>query len=287
MNLNQKYCLITGATSGIGLAAAKELAGYGAHLILTTRDWERGQDAKEQILAAHPEVAVDLLECNLSSFDSIYKAAQSYRQSYGELHLLINNAGIWNTEFEETANGIESNFAVNHLSPFLLTLWLADLLKEQPHARIINTSSRAHASATLRFDDLETRNRFKHYQAYGQSKMANILFTQQLDEKLKGTGVTANSFHPGVVRTNLFKDFPFKGAIEAIGGGFMVSPEQGAETLVYLATSPDIEDLSGRYLVKKKVRKPKKEAIDPNNAEILWNKSLEYVKAYLPEPLPL
>ena len=287
MNLNQKYCLITGATSGIGLAAAEELAGYGAHLILTTRDWDRGRQAKDQIRAAHPQAKVDLLECNLSSFASIYEAAQTYRSRYGQLHLLINNAGIWNTEFEETTDGIESNFAVNHLAPFLLTLWLVDLLKEQPHARIVNTSSRAHASATLRFDDLETRNRFKHYQAYGQSKMANILFTQQLKEKLKNSGVTANSFHPGVVRTNLFKDFPFKGAIEAIGGVFMVSPEQGAETLVYLATSPDVENLSGRYFVKKKVRRPKKEATDPNNAEILWNKSLEYVKRYLPEPLPL
>ena len=275
--------LVTGATSGIGLAGAKELAKRNYQLVLAVRSKERGKQAKAEIESETPEAEVSLLHCNLSSFQSITEATGEFKSQYDRLDVLINNAGIWKTNRELTEDGIELHFGVNHLAPFLMTLQLLLLMKESTPSRVVTTSSRAHESAVLKLDDLEGSERFRSYQAYGQSKLCNILFTRKLAEKFSGTGITANCFHPGVVKTNLFSDFPLAGLLEMIAGLFMISPEKGAETLVYLADSEEVDGVSGEYFVKKRVKRPNKAARDSENADRLWEISMDYVSNYLPK----
>jgi NAD(P)-dependent dehydrogenase (short-subunit alcohol dehydrogenase family) len=276
MKMQDKTILITGATSGIGYETALGLAAAGAHLVLTTRDLIKGNTIRKTIIDKTGNSKIDLIECNLDDLSSVRKAAGEYKQRFNKLHILINNAGIWETKRKESKNGIELTFAVNHLAPFLLTNLLLDHIKASAPARIINLASAAHKMGSIHFDDIEGKKSCSSMKSYGQSKLCSILFTKKLSEMLKGNNVTVNCLHPGVVATHLFDKMPawllipFK--------WIFISPVKGAETSIYLATSDEVNNISGQYFAKKKVISSNKESCDLLIAEKLWDLSIEYTK---------
>ena len=203
-----RTCLITGATSGIGRATATALAGMGASLVLVARDRARGEETAAQIAQQTGNRAVTLLFGDLSSQAAVRRVAAEFLASEQPLHVLINNAGVVNLQRSVTVDGIETTFAVNHLAYFLLTNLLLDRLIGSAPARIVNVSSDAHKFGPLDFDDLENTRRYRAMRVYGQSKLANILFTGELARRLAGSGVTANSLHPGAVATNIWSHAP-------------------------------------------------------------------------------
>jgi NAD(P)-dependent dehydrogenase (short-subunit alcohol dehydrogenase family) len=275
MDLQGKVCIITGATSGIGKETAKSLAAKGATVVLPIRDSMKGDILKDEILEQTPDAKIDLIHCNLASFDSIREFVKQFKNKYKNLHVLVNNAGIWESKRNLSEDGVELNFAVNHLAPFLLTNLLLDVMKNSSPARIVNVSSEAHRTGKINFADIEMEKNFSGYKSYSQSKLANILFTKKLSQVLKGSGVTVNCLHPGVVATGLFDKMPR--LLTGLAKSFMLSPAKGAETTIYLATSPEVEKISGEYFVKKKPKKPANEALRQDVANKLWDLSEKYV----------
>ncbi len=274
MDIKNKTAIITGATSGIGRITALALAEKGAGLVLPVRNMERGEQLKKEIMERSGNPNVELAECRLDSLDSIRQFAEAFRKKHDNLHLLINNAGTWEVKREESEDGIEMNFAVNHLAPFLLTYLLLDMIKASAPARIVNVSSSAHKQAKMNLEDPEGKKNWSSLKSYAQGKLANIFFTRKLARDLEGTGVTANCLHPGVVQTHLFDKMPR--FFRKIFGLFMISAEKGAETSIFLATSPEVEGVSGKYFVKKKETKTTRHAHDIEVAERLWEISKEY-----------
>jgi NAD(P)-dependent dehydrogenase (short-subunit alcohol dehydrogenase family) len=274
MDLQGKVCIITGATSGIGKETAKALASKGAILVLPIRDSLKGDILKDEILEQTPNAKIDLMHCNLASFDSIRSFVKEFKNKYDKIHVLVNNAGIWETRRNLSEDGIEMNFAVNHLAPFLLTNLLIDVLKKSAPARVINVSSEAHRSGKIIFADPEMEKGYSSFKSYSQSKLANILFTKKLSQILKGDGVTVNCLHPGVVSTGLFEKMPK--ILTGLMKPFMLTPAKGAETSIYLATSQEVEKTSGEYFVKKKPKKPAPEALRQDIANKLWEMSEKY-----------
>ncbi len=274
MDTNKKVAIITGATSGIGLETAKALALKGMNLVLPVRNLGKGRAVKEKIHGLTGNGLVDLFQCDLSSLQSVRKFAEMVNNNYDRLDVLINNAGVWEMKRKESHDGIEMTWAVNHLAPFLLTNLLLEKLKASSPSRIITVSSMAHKAARIDFHDLEGRRRWNWMSTYSQSKLANVLFTRQLAKNLEGTGVVANCLHPGVVATNLFDKMPaiFHGPMRLV----MIPPAKGAETIVYLATSQEVHNVSGEYYFKKKVAATTKYARDPMVAEKLWKISRQY-----------
>ncbi|MCK9612550.1 MAG: SDR family NAD(P)-dependent oxidoreductase [Bacteroidales bacterium] len=272
-DIKDKICLITGATSGIGKATALALAKKNAHIIITYRNETIANELKDLIFAITGR-KIKMYYCDFSSFVSIRKCAEQILSQHEQINVLINNAGIWESKRKLSEDKIELNFAVNYLAPFLFTNLLLDIIKKSAPARIINVSSGAHRKAEIHFKDLEFSRDFSGYKAYGQSKLANILFTKMLSEKLSGIGVTVNCVHPGVVSTGIFKNMN-RIAI-AILKPFLFSPEKGAETSVYLASSDDVSHISGKYFSKKKVVLSSAESNDMKKAEKLWEISSEY-----------
>lgn len=270
-----KQVLITGATSGIGLAAAVELARRGAKLAIVARSRERAAEAVRQIKAGTPAATVDLLEADLSSQASVRKLASRVLEHYPKLDVLANNAGAIYTNRELTEDGIERTWATNHLAPFLLTTLLEDRLKESAPARVITTSSDAHQRGHMPFDDLAAERSYglQGFERYGQTKLANILFTLELARRLEGTGVSAYCFHPGLVDTGFNHN---NGLLMSIGMAivkpFSRTPEKGAETLVWLADSPHAGP-SGAYFNDLKPIKPTAAAQDAGAARRLWEVS--------------
>ncbi|MFP4691258.1 MAG: SDR family oxidoreductase [Bacteroidales bacterium] len=275
MDLNGKTAIVTGATSGIGRITAIALANKGMRLVLPVRDMDKGKAFREELAELTGNKEVEVMHCNLASFDSIRQFAESFSRKYNRLHLLVNNAGTWETERKLSEDGIEMNFAVNHLAPFLLTNLLLDTIVASAPARIVNVSSAAHKQATMNFDDLEGEKHWSSMRSYAQSKLANIFFTRKLARDLKGRGVTVNCLHPGVVETRLFDKM--SGLFRWLFGLFMISPEKGAQTSIYLAVSPEVEDVTGAYFAKKKIAKTTRHARDMDVAEKLWEVSREYV----------
>ena len=274
MDLQEKVCIVTGATSGIGKETAKALASKGAILVLPIRDSLKGDILKDEILEQTPDAKIDLMHCNLGSFDSIRSFAKEFKNKYDRIHVLVNNAGIWETRRNLSEDGIEMNFAVNHLAPFLLTNLLIDVLKKSAPARVINVSSEAHRSGKINFADPEMEKGYSSFKSYSQSKLANILFTKKLSQILKGDGVTVNCLHPGVVSTGLFEKMPK--ILTGLMKPFMLTPAKGAETSIYLATSQEVEKTSGEYFVKKKPKKAAPEALRQDIANKLWEMSEKY-----------
>lgn len=251
---NQKIILVTGVTSGIGKETVKKLASMGTTLVFTARDIGKGEETKREIIEETGNNGIDYLICDLASFSSIRKCAEEFKKRYQRLDVLINNAGVLPQERQESADGIELNFAVNYLAPFLLTNLLLSTLKQNAPSRIINVSSSMHTEGEINFDDLGSGKSFDKYKAYSQSKLALILFTKKLAKDLRGSGVTVNALHPGVVGTemtmqNVRKMNPITAFIYK---RTLIMPTQGAETSVYLATSPDIANVSGEYFENKK-----------------------------------
>ncbi|NVM53815.1 MAG: SDR family oxidoreductase [Candidatus Helarchaeota archaeon] len=276
--MSNNICIITGANSGIGKATALGLAKMGAHIVMVCRSEERGLVAQEDIKTQSGNQSIDLLLADLSSQQEIRDLVTEFKQKYSQLHVLINNAGIILPKRTFTVDGIETVFAVNHLAPFLLTNLLLDVLKASAPARIITVSSRTH-SGKIDFDNLQMEKRFSLFKSYGQSKLGNILFTYELARRLDGTGVTANCLHPGGVRTNFGKDLTGIFRIGMIvAGRFLKSPKKGARTSIYLASSPDVEGVTGKYFMAKKEVKSSKISYDESVAKRLWDISAELVK---------
>jgi NAD(P)-dependent dehydrogenase (short-subunit alcohol dehydrogenase family) len=277
-----KTVIITGGNSGIGLESAVALARSGADVMITARDPERGKGAVDDIKTRSGSTAVDLAVFDLASLASVRAGAAELLDRCPRIDVLINNAGLVLSERTETEDGYETTFAVNHLGPFLLTNLLLDRIKASAPARIVNVASTAHKAARkgLDFDDLQNTAGYKQMQVYGESKLANILFTTELSRRLAGTGVTANSLHPGTVRTGYGRDGDTTGLLAVgikIGALFFMSAEKGADTSVYLASSPEVAAISGEYFIKRKVRQPSAAAADADAAKRLWDVSEQLV----------
>jgi len=273
--LKNKIVLITGATSGIGKETALGLAKLGATIVFTTRDNLKGEKTKKELITATNNENIDMLKCDLASFESIKNCCKEFKSKYDSLHVLINNAGVWDFKRRESKDGIENIFATNFLAPFLMTNLLLDVLKKSSPSRIINVTSGMHYG-TINFDDIEFKQNFSGAKAYRQSKLGLILFTRLLAKKLEGTGVTVNTVHPGMNKTDLGRD----------AGGFskMIfkmmgkDPQRGAETSIYLASSSDVENITGEYFAKKEIKKSSKESYDMDLAKKLWDVSKKYLK---------
>ena len=270
-DLSGKTAIVTGANSGIGKATALELAKMGTRLVMVCRNYEKGEKARQEIIAESQNENVELMLADMSSKDSIRRLASDFQNTHKKLELLINNAGVYLTRRQVTPDGLETTLATNLLGPFLLTNLLLGLLKSSASSRIVNVSSDAHNGIRMNFDDLQGEKRFSGWQAYGQSKLGMILFTHELSKRLAGTGVTVNSVHPGVVRTNFAKN---NGGLVALGfrliGVFFISPSASAKRVLYVATSPALENVSGKYFSKMREEKSSKESYDDMAAERLW-----------------
>jgi NAD(P)-dependent dehydrogenase (short-subunit alcohol dehydrogenase family) len=273
--MKDKICLITGGTSGIGKETALALAKMGAILVLPSRNPEKGEQVKQEIISKSGNQQVEVMECDLASFASIRSFAKDFIRKYSQLHVLLNNAGVWKTERKESKDGIELTFATNHLAPFLLTNLLLDVLMQSAPSRIINVSSGAHYAGRLNFEDLELKKSYNHIKAYNQSKVANVLFTRELASRLAGTGVTVNALEPGLVDTPLFENM---GKVaQWIVGLIAKSPAKGAETNIYLASSPELEGVTGQYFKNKRRKRPAPQARNDESASRLWRVSEQYV----------
>ena len=246
--LNGKTCLITGATAGIGRVTALELARLGAKVFLVARDPARGDALAREIREAGG--AAEMLVADLASQQSIRDLAAGFLARDGPLHVLVNNAGVFELSRKVTVDGIENVFAVNHLAYFLLTLLLLDRLRSSAPARIVNVASDAHRWGTIDFEDLQGERSYRSMKIYGRSKLANILFTHELARRLDGTGVTVNCLHPGGVATSLgSQNGRIARVLIALLRPFMRTASDGAKTSVYLSSSPEVTGVSGKYFV--------------------------------------
>jgi len=276
-----KICLITGANSGIGKATALGLALMGATVVMVCRDRVRGEEAQKEIKAQSSNDAVDLLLVDLSSQQSICQLAETFKQHYTRLDVLINNAGRFTLFRSETVDGFEMTFAVNHLAPFLLTNLLLDLLKASSPSRIINVGSNAHEEGYINMNDLQSTKGYRAMRSYGQSKLALLLFSYELARRLEGTGVTVNCLHPGFVATNIGQSGAgpvLRAAARAILPHIGTTPEVGAKTSLYLASSPDIEHVTGKYFVKSTPKRSAAISYDEALQHQVWEVSAKLVK---------
>ena len=269
-----KVALITGGTSGIGRAAA--LAAMGAEVVVTGRSKERGEAAVGGIRETSGNERVSLMLADLAAQAEVRALAEGFRERHARLDVLVNNAGLIQSQRTQTPDGLELTIAVNHLAPFLLTNQLLDMLKESAPSRIVTVSSEARRGASINFEDLQSMRRYRPFQVYGMTKLANILFTYELAERLEGTGVVANCLHPGAVNTNFGNNNRSLGTlIFRAFKPFMRFPEGGADTIIYLASSPEVEEMTGRYLMDRKVVSSFEEPHDETTQKRLWEVSEE------------
>ncbi|MBE0684252.1 MAG: SDR family oxidoreductase [Anaerolineales bacterium] len=274
-----KICLVTGGTNGIGKATAHALAQMGATVVIVGRDAQKAAQVSKEIQAASGNQNVDWLLADLSSQQDIRRLAEEFKSKYSQLHVLINNAGGTFMTRQLSVDGIEMTFALNHLAYFLLTNLLLDTIKASVPARIISVSSDAHSGGIIEFDNLQGERSYSGIGPYGNSKLANILFTTELARRLEGTGVTVNVLHPGLVSTGFGKNNP--GLVMKIMGVVIPliarSPERGAITSIYLVSSPAVQNITGQYFVDCKVTQPAPQAADSAVARELWDVSAEMV----------
>ena len=272
-----KVCIVTGGASGIGAVTTRALAQRGATVVLVDRDPERGAATAEQIGQQEGNPAVAFMLADLSAQEEVRRLAHQFKSRYQRLDVLVNNAGAIFPRRQESVDGIEMTFALNYLGYFLLTNLLLDTLKASAPARIINVSSRSHARARIDFNDLQSRSNYRGLQAYAHSKLAIVLFTYELARRLERTGVTANALHPGIVATNFgMNDGGFVGLVVRLFRPSFLSPEKGAQTSIYLATSPEVESVTGRYFVKCKAVPSSPASYDQDTASRLWQVSADY-----------
>lgn len=274
-----KICLVTGGNAGIGKETALGLARLGATVAIVSRNRERGETALAEIKAKTGNQNLTLFVADLASQKAVRQLAEDFKASYDRLHVLINNAGLTITRRTLTPDGLEATFAINHLAPFLLTNLLLDLLKVSTPARIITVSSAAHYTGSINFNNLQLERFYTEIGAYSQSKLANVLFTYELARRLRGTGVTANCLHPGIVRSNFAgSNVSLFGLMFALSRPFQISPAQGAQTSIYLASSPQVATVSGKYFTNKR---PAMSSPLSNNEQVarrLWEVSTRLTK---------
>jgi NAD(P)-dependent dehydrogenase (short-subunit alcohol dehydrogenase family) len=282
-DMKGKTVVVTGGNSGIGFETAAALASMGARVLVTARNADKGRAAVSAIAQRlGAEGQVQLVVFDLADLASVRRGAAEILEQAPHLDVLVNNAGLVLTERAETVDGYEATFATNHLGPFLLTNLLLDRITGSAPSRIVNVASTAHSAARrgMTFDDLQSEKQYRGMRVYGQSKLANILFTLELARRLEGRGVAANSLHPGTVRSGYGGDGDARGFLAfgiKIASPFFLSPAKGARTSVYLASSPDVEGVSGQYFVKCKPKQPSRWAQDPEAARRLWRVSEELV----------
>ena len=269
-----KTIVATGATSGIGEAAVLALSGLGARIVLVARDETRAKATIQKLEAKAPGLGHRMLRADLSSMAETCKVGAAIAASEPRIDVLINNAGALFSDRRVTPEGLELTFALNHMAYFVLTEALHDKLVASAPARIVSTSSSAHQGMSLDFSDLQSAKSYNGLRVYGRSKLANILFTRELARRLAGTEVTANCLHPGAVATR-FGDSSggFAGGLIRFLRLFFISPEQGADTIIYLASSPEVETTTGQYFVKRRVKEPSTAARDDTAARRLWIES--------------
>ncbi len=272
-----KSVLVTGGTGGIGQATAIRLAALGARVGITGRDLARTEAAAAVIRATPDSPAVDAFAADMSVQAGVRRLAAQVLDTYPRLDVLVNNAGGFWAHRHVTADGLEHTFALNHLAPFLLTSLLLDRLTASAPARIVTVSSGAHARARIDFDDLQGERNYSGQRAYSQSKLANVMFTYELARRLEGTGVTATVLHPGVVRTSFGAEdqAAYLAVMTRVARLFMKTPAQGAGTPVYLASSPQVEGITGRYFVNRKPKTSSKASYDTAAAARLWQASID------------
>jgi NAD(P)-dependent dehydrogenase (short-subunit alcohol dehydrogenase family) len=270
-----KLCVITGATSGIGLVAAERLAALGARLILVGRDKARGDAALARIHAGVPGASLAIRYADLSRLSEMKRLATEIAAAEPRLDVLVNNAGAMFTSRGVTADGLERTFALNHMAYFVLAECLKERLAAAAPARIVNVASEAHRGSRLDFGDLQAAKGYRGFRVYGRSKLCNILFTRELARRLEGTGITVNCLHPGFVASRFGDNNPglFRLGLGFAKSFFAIPPERGAETVVYLASSPEVDGVTGGYFDKCRPRLPSPEAQDDAAAGRLWEES--------------
>jgi NAD(P)-dependent dehydrogenase (short-subunit alcohol dehydrogenase family) len=282
-DMQGKTVVVTGANSGIGFETAAALAAMGARVLVTARNADKGRAAVAEISQRlHGDAQVQLVVFDLADLASVRRGAAEILDLAPQLDVLVNNAGLVLSERTETVDGYEATFATNHLGPFLLTNLLLQRITSTSRSRVVNVASTAHNAARkgMPFDDLQNTTHYRGMRVYGESKLANILFTLELARRLQGSGVTANSLHPGTVRSGYGGGGDARGFLAfgiKIASPFFLSSAKGARTSVYLASSPEVDGVSGEYFVKCTPRKPRRWAQDPEAAQRLWRVSEEMV----------
>ena len=278
-----KTCVVTGASSGIGLETAVALAQVGARVAVVCRTAEKGEHTVREIRRRSRSADVLLFVGDLASQRAVRAVASQLAGALSRLDVLVNNAGLMLGERVMTEDGVETTLAVNHLAYFLLARLLEPTLVASAPARIVNVASRAHESGTLRFDDLMGARAYDGWKAYAHSKLANVVFTYELARRLEGTGVTANCLHPGVVGTNIGNAGPslIRFGIRLVRP-FLLSPAKGAATSIYLASSPEVEGVSGKYFVDGREQRSSDESYDLAGAARLWKVSEELTAGSMP-----
>ncbi|MFZ0455611.1 MAG: SDR family oxidoreductase [Ignavibacteriaceae bacterium] len=280
-------CLITGANSGIGKAAAKELAKLGAAIILVSRNHTRGERTLAELKTITGSNKFYLYITDLSSQNSILGLAEEIKNKFSRLDILINNAGAYFSKRHITVDGIEATFAVNFLSRFVLTNLLLENILRSKQGRIINLSGEFHRKGRINFEDIEFSKKYSAFKAICQARLADVLFTYELSRRLKETKVTSNCLHPGMVATNLINNDPDSSLMRRFFyksiSPFLKRPEEGAETVVYLASSPEVANVSGKYFIDKKCIKSAAISYDENIAKQLWRISEQMIKVNLPQ----
>jgi NAD(P)-dependent dehydrogenase (short-subunit alcohol dehydrogenase family) len=268
-----KVCIVTGSNSGIGKETALALTGMGATVVMAVRDLERGETARKEIIERTGKDTVDLMICDLSSTKSIQQFVEEFSNKYDRLDVLINNAGAGFGKRQITEDGFEMSLAVNYLGPFLLTRELLPCLERSVPSRVINLSSGVHARAKIDFDDIQSERKYNGMSAYGSTKLMILMYTYELARRLEGTGVTANVVHPGFAATNLGANMGGLGY--KIGfklmKPFQINAQKGAETSVYVATSPELEGVTGRYFAKSQEKPSSDYSYDESDQKRLWD----------------
>jgi NAD(P)-dependent dehydrogenase (short-subunit alcohol dehydrogenase family) len=273
-NVEEKTILITGANSGLGKATAMGLAERGAHVVMTSRNLQRGEKARREIARKTGNERVDLLVADLSTTDGVRGLAEEFRASHPRLDVLINNAAVLTGTRQVTSEGHERQLFVNHLAYFMLTNLLIDMLKASAPARVINVTSTAHSSGTIDFNDIQYERSYKGYRAYANTKLMNMVFTYELARRVDGTGVTANCVHPGVIHTGLLRNFSFVlNAMFNLLSVFFKKAHEGAETPIYLAASPEVGEVTGKYFKYCKPLGSSEESYDQDVQRRLWEVS--------------
>ncbi len=279
MKETAKICLITGATSGIGLATAIGLARMNFQVVFTSISHDEGERTQAEIISITANRKVDFIKCDLSSLDEVRKTCDTFKARYQRLDVLINNAGVLILKREESCDGIEKTFAINYLAPQLITTLLLDTIKSTMGARIINLSSGSHLLANINFNDIEMKKYYQGIKAYAQTKLALVLLTKHLAGILKDTGVMVNAVHPGRVKTPLTNGL--HPLFRTLLWLTMCSPEKGAETSIFVASSDEINTITGQYFVNKKVCKANPITSNPDLADKMWELGRGFLKKWI------
>ena len=272
--LQNKTAIVTGANSGMGMATVRALSDMGAKVIMLCRSEKRGTEALEK-LSSEKYRDLQLILCDLGNYDSIRAFANIVRRGYDHIDILVNNAGFISLDRQETGEGLERQFGINHIGHFLLTMSLLDLMGEG--GRIVNVASGAHKTGKIHFDDINLTKGFNVIKAYSQSKLANVLFTRELARRVKDRGITVNCCHPGAVATNIGidRDTGFGKTVTRLLKPFFQTPEQGARTAIFLASDDSVSDVTGEYFYKCRIAKSSKRSKDMELAKKLFEFSEE------------